>query len=184
MAFHQEARRAARLKHLFREVLVGDRLVRSSVDATLFLEAIRNHESHSSCIETIISSKFGISAIRDAVRVDSSTSFALFHTLPFLQYLSNPGIKALVDGQHLQQLLLAIAHPQTVWKMLLGLFRKHEIPQETLYSFAWLALELVSLPPKTEVDVLDDVRAIVEGESLLKAEAHETRELGYKIKHV
>ena len=176
--------RAGRLRGLFRDVLSGNRQVRDSRNAQLSLEAIRDQEPASGCIEKIMSSKFGLDGIKDAIRVDLSTSFILAHTLAFLRYLSDPGIKALVDGQLLRQVILVVAHPPTLWNSLLRLFHDHQIPEGSLYPFAWLVLELVSLPSNTEVDVLQDVQEIVEEERLLKAQSHETRELGYKIKKV
>ncbi|POR37531.1 NFX1-type zinc finger-containing protein 1, partial [Tolypocladium paradoxum] len=76
------------------------------------------------------------------------------------------------------------ASPPTLWKTLLYHFLAHRIPQEHLYPFAWLAFELVSLPPTAEVDILEDARAIVKEGTLVEAEFHETRELGYRIRHV
>lgn len=106
------------------------------------------------------------------------------HILPFLEYLSDPGIKSLADGELLAQLLVVIASPPTLWKALVRLFNGHQLPSDRVHTFAWLALELASLPQKTEVDVLDEVQAIVEGKSLLKAQDHTARELGYRIEKV
>ncbi|KND87588.1 NFX1-type zinc finger-containing protein 1 [Tolypocladium ophioglossoides CBS 100239] len=185
MASEQEAsKRAARLRTLFRDVLAGTRPVRNPPDAGLFLEGIQNHLPASSCIEKIISSKSGVGAVRDAVRIDLSLPFLVSRTLPFLRYLSDPGIKALVDGQLLNQMLVVIATPPTLWKALLDRFLACQIPQEHLYPFAWLAFELVSLPPTVEIDILEDVRVIVKGGKVVEAEAHETRELGYRIRNV
>ncbi|PNY26752.1 NFX1-type zinc finger-containing protein 1 [Tolypocladium capitatum] len=185
MASEQEAsRRVARLKVVFRDVLAGTRPVRNSSDAGLFLEAIQNHLPASFCIEKIISSNSGVGAVRDAVRVDLSLPFLVSRTLPFLRYLSDPGIKALVDGQLLNQMLVVIATPPTLWKTLLSHFLACQIPQEHLYPFAWLSFELVSLPTTAEVDILEDVRVIVKGGKIVEAEAHETRELGYRIRNV
>ncbi|KAK0737339.1 P-loop containing nucleoside triphosphate hydrolase protein [Apiosordaria backusii] len=176
--------RAARLRTLFRETISGTRQVRTPQSAQLFLEAIRIQEHPSSCIETIIGSTAGLDAMRDSVRADLSLRFLIASTLPFLQYLSNPGIKALADGQLLQQVLLVIAHPPTVWNTLVKFFKSHEIPDNSLSGFAWLALELLLLPPTANVDVIDDVRSISESKALLKSEGHVAREYGYMIQKV
>ncbi|KAK3343440.1 P-loop containing nucleoside triphosphate hydrolase protein [Lasiosphaeria hispida] len=178
--------RASRLHKVFRGVLSGNQQIKSSQTAQLFLEAIRNQQSPTSCIETILSAKLdaGINAVHTSVRLDISPSFLLSHTLPFLRYISDPDLKVLVDGQLLQKLLLAIAQPPTVWNTLLQLFSARQIPDDNVFPFAWLALELVSLPPSLDVDVVHDVQAISEGRSLLMSSNHQVREVGYKIKKV
>ncbi|KAK4175047.1 putative AAA family ATPase [Triangularia setosa] len=176
--------RATRLRTLFRETITGTRPVRTPQSAQLFLEAVRMQEHASACIETIIGSTAGLDSVRDSVRADLSLRFIIASTLPFLQYLSHPGIKALADGQLLQQVLLAIAHPPTVWNSLVKFFKNHDIPDNSLSGFAWLALELLFLPSTANMDVIDDVWAISESKALLKSESHITREYGYMIQKV
>jgi hypothetical protein len=110
----------------------------------------------------------------------------LSHILPFLGYLADPGVKALVDGQLLEQVLLVVANPPTVVNTLIRLFDKRQIPDHSLYPFAWLALELISLPANSgpQVDVANMVKAISDNEQFLKSEDYATRELGYKIQKV
>lgn len=176
--------RAERLRKLFFKVLHGEQPIKTSQNAQLFLEAAALQQPPSACIETIVSKKTGVDAIREAVRVDISPAFILANTLPFLRYLSDPGIKALADGQLLREVLVVIAKPPTVWNAAVQLFRNRKIPENLLAPFAWLAVELVSLPAEVGVDVLDDVQDISERKTLLKSEHHEARELGYRIKKV
>ncbi|KAK3315659.1 P-loop containing nucleoside triphosphate hydrolase protein [Apodospora peruviana] len=180
----EESQRAGRLRGLFRAVLSGERAIKTSKDAELFLEAVRTQQPPSTCVEAIISSQGGLNAVRDSTRANLSAPFVCSHTLPFLRYLSDPAVKTLADGQLLQQLLVAIAHPPTVWISLLGLFKAGQIQEENMFPLAWLALELLLLPSKTGVDVSQDVQAIADGRVLLKSGDHATRELGYRIKNV
>jgi hypothetical protein len=175
--------RAERLRKFFFKVLHGQQPIKTSQNAQLFLEAARQ-QPPSACIETLVSKTTGVDALREAVRVDISPAFIIAHTLPFLQYLSDPGIQALADGQLLREVLVVIAKPPTVWNAAVQLFRNRKIPENLLAPFAWLAVELVSLPAEVGVDVLDDVQDISERKTLLKSEHHEARELGYKIKKV
>jgi hypothetical protein len=165
-------------------MISGKRSVRSPQDAQLFLEAVRAQPSPSQCVELLISSSSGIAALRDAVRAGLSTQFILSHTLPFLRYVADPGVKALVDGQLLEQVLLAVANPPTVLNALINLFSSHQIPDDSLQPFAWLALELISLRPEAQVDVASLVKCVSDGQQFLKSEDHATRELGYKIQEV
>ncbi|KAK4667573.1 hypothetical protein QC763_311530 [Podospora pseudopauciseta] len=184
MASTDNSVRANRLRTLFRETVAGTRPIRTPQSAQLFLEAVRGQENPSACVETIVGSTAGVDSIRDSVRADLSLRFMIASTLPFLQYLSHPGIKVLADGQLLRRVLLAIAQPPTVWNALVKFFKNHEIPDASLCGFAWLALELALLPPTTNANVIDDVRAISESKGLLKSEGHVTREYGYLIQKV
>ncbi|KAK3345693.1 P-loop containing nucleoside triphosphate hydrolase protein [Neurospora tetraspora] len=176
--------RQTRLKTIFKAIVFGERPVNSSHDAQLFLEAIRCQEPPSACVEMIVSHPAGLDAVRNSVRSNLSESFILSHTLPFLEFLSDPGIKSLADGELLAQLLVVIANPPTLWKALVKLFNGHQLPPDRVHPFAWLALELLSLPQNAGVDVLEEVQAIVEDKSLLKAQDHSARELGYRIEKV
>ena len=164
--------------------MAGKRLVRNPQDAQLFLEAVRSQPSPSQCVEILVSSVSGLDAVRDAVRVDLSAPFVASHTLPFLCYLADPGVKALVDGQLLRQVLLGVADPPTVLNALIDHFNSRQIPENVVYPFAWLALELISLPPDVPVDVAKLVACVVESEQVLKCQDHATRELGYKIRKI
>ncbi|KXX80997.1 Helicase required for RNAi-mediated heterochromatin assembly 1 [Madurella mycetomatis] len=182
MASTQDSsRRIARLRSLFKETVSGNRPVRTPQNAQLFLEAIRAQPSPTQCVEILVSSASGLDAVRDAIRADLSSSFALSHTLPFLRYLTDPGVKALVDGQLLERVLLVIANPPTVLKSLVSLFDAHQIPDDGLYAFAWLACELISLPPGNELDVADIVGSVSDSQQFLSSQDHATRELGYKL---
>lgn len=126
----------------------------------------------------------GQDSVAAAVRADRSAQFIVSQILPFLRYLSEPGIKALVDGQLLQQMLLAVANPPTMLNTMVSLFDSRQIPDDGLYPFAWLALELISLPPAAEVNVASLVKAVSEGQQFLQSQDHAARELGYKIQKV
>ncbi|KAK3949502.1 stage V sporulation protein K [Pseudoneurospora amorphoporcata] len=176
--------RQTRLKTVFKAMVFGERQVNSSHDAQLFLEAVRSQEPPSACVEMIVSHPAGLDAIRNSVRSNLSETFIVSHTLPFLEYLSDPGIKSLADGELLSQLLVVIANPPTLWKALVKLFNGHQLPPDRVHTFAWLALELLSLPKNAGVDVLEEVQAIIQDKSLLKSQDHAARELGYRIEKV
>ncbi|CCC05206.1 unnamed protein product [Sordaria macrospora k-hell] len=167
--------RQKRLKYLFRQVINAERRVSSSHEAQLFIEAIQTYEPPSTCVEIIVSSPAGLDALRDAVRVNLSASFFLSHTFPLLRYFSDPGIKALVDGQLLQRVLSSLGKPPTLWKALFKLFHDHQIPDDQLVPFVWLALGLLSLPKDADLNITDDVKTLVEGTRLSQAEDHDIR---------
>ncbi|KAL2257926.1 hypothetical protein VTK26DRAFT_8951 [Humicola hyalothermophila] len=177
-------RRAGRLRKLFQDTISGNRPVRNPQDAQLFLEAVRGQDLASRCVEILVGKPSGLDAVRDAIRSDLSLPFILSHTLPFLRYLADPGVKALVDGRLLEQMLVVVANPPTVLNKLIDLYNARQIPDDGLNAFAWLALELISLDSSVNIDVTDLVRAVTASQQFLQSKDHSTRELGYKIQKV
>lgn len=185
MSTSQDAsRRTARLQKLFRDTVSGNRPVRNPQDAQLFLEAIRGQEPASRCVEILVGNPSGLAAVGDAIRSDLSLQFILSHTLPFLRYLADPGVKALVDGQHLEQVLVVVASPPTALNTLVNLFNNLQIPDDGLFAFGWLALELISVDSRAKVDVANVVKAINGSQQFLQSKDYATRELGYKIQKI
>ncbi|KAJ9156715.1 Stage V sporulation protein K [Pleurostoma richardsiae] len=180
----QSLARAGRLTALFWGVLNGDRPILTSADAQLFIEAVESQQPPAPSVEKIISSKHGVEGIYLCVRVNLSPSFIKAHSLKLLNYLSDPGIKALADGQFLQQLLLSVVTPRMFWDALVVLVRKQELPEEGLATFAWLSLSLLSLTGTQEAGVFEDIQAISLTDAFTKATTPETRMLGYKIQGV
>jgi len=176
--------RNRRLFAFFKAALVGDRPISSSRDARLFVQAICNENVPSTCAEKIISSSHGLESLSTCVRVDLSAPFVTECTLPLLNYFSHPGIKDLDNGLLLQQLLVALASPPTLWKCLIQLHAEGAIPEEGLRPFMWLLSELLQLSPKTEIDVLEDGREVMARLARAQSTDQKTRELGYKIKNL
>jgi hypothetical protein len=67
---------------------------------------------------------------------------------------------------------------------LISLFTSNQLADDSLYPFAWLALELISLRAEAQVDVASLVKCISDGQQFLQSQDHATRELGYKIQKV
>ncbi|EGO56093.1 hypothetical protein NEUTE1DRAFT_146869 [Neurospora tetrasperma FGSC 2508] len=176
--------RERRLKYRFRQLINGEKRVTDSHDAQLFIEAIQTYEPPSTCVEMIVSSPVGLDALRDSVRANLSAAFILSHTFPLLRYFSDPGVKALADGQLLHRILISLGKPLTLWKALIKLFHDHQIPDDQLVPFVWLGLGLLSLPKDADVNITDDVKILVEGTRLSQAEDHDTRDLFYRLKNV
>lgn len=175
--------RASKLAGFFRQILKGTRNITSTHDAKLFFEAARIQDRPSLCIEGIVASKNGIDALHLAVRVDLGTAFIKEHTLPFIGVLADEQLELLADGQILQQALVAMFTPPTVWNTLLGMAKAGDFEGDDLKTFAWLCLELLSLPPSSDLDLAADVDAITQN-NLINSESSEARRLAYKIKHL
>lgn len=176
--------RAGHLIRFLRSILDGDRKVRSANDTKLFYEAVRAQSSPRSCVERLIASEHGLEALQISIRVDLSPAFIKSQTLPFLSYFIDDQLKLLADGQILQQILIAVVQPFTLWKVLVGTALSNDLNEEGLRTLSWLCSELLSLPRSVGVNVLNDVVSLAEGGRFLNAQCPETRRLGYKIEHI
>ena len=185
MASNPDPRRVARLASLLKDTLDGKRSIRNISEAKLLIEAIINQPLPIVCVERIISSPSGLEALRDCTRADISPAFVVSHTFKLLGFLSNPSIKTLADGQFLAQILEVIAKPPTLWKGLVNWFITGGIPDSELKHFAWLVMELLSLPSKIEITgLLEDAQHIMASGRLANSAFHETREIGYRISRI
>ncbi|KAK1966836.1 ATPase [Colletotrichum sublineola] len=179
-----DTQRASRLLKVFRDVTKGGRAITTPADARLFLEAVRTNPSPAACLEIITASNVAKEAVRHSIRIDSSTSFIQKHVIPFIAYLSDPGVKMVYNGDLLRQLLLIVAQPPVLWSNLVRTYRASELDEGELYVFAWLCLELSSLPDDGLDNILDDISAALEQAPLKEAQDHKTRDLTYRIKKV
>ena len=185
MAPNPDPRRVARLAALMKDTLDGKRSIKNISEAKLLIEAIINEPLPVVSVEKIISSPSGLNALRDCTRADISPAFVLSHTFKLLGYLSNPSIKTLADGQFLGQILEVIAKPPTLWNGLVNWFVTGGIPDGELRPFAWLVLELLSLPSKVEITgLLEDAQRIMASGLFANSASHETREIGYRISKI
>ncbi|EFQ25846.1 ATPase [Colletotrichum graminicola] len=179
-----DSQRASRLSKVFRDVTKGGRAITTPADARLFLEAIRTNPSPAACLEIITASDVAKDAVRHSIRIDSSTSFVQKHVIPFVAYLTDPGVKMMYNGDLLRQLLLIIAQPPVLWGNLLRTYRASELTEGELYVFAWLCFELASLADNALDNIVDDISAALEQAPLKGAQDHRTRDLTYRIKKV
>ncbi|KAL9125846.1 MAG: hypothetical protein Q9217_005011 [Psora testacea] len=179
-----DSARSTRLSKYFGLVLQGKRGIRILADAKLFLEAICDQEDHQSCVEKLVASPPALSGLQSGLRFDVSPSFIKQYTAPFITYLSEPAVKQVCNGQFLRQLLLIIVDPPTLWIALLTSYKRGLLAQDSVLAFAWLLLELLSLPGSSEVDVLEDAQGVATDGFLLNSPSHEIRTLGHKIKHI
>lgn len=175
--------RASKLAGLFRHVLKGTRKIQTTNDAKLFFEAARIQDQPSLCIEGVVASKHGIDALHLSARIDLGAAFIKGHTLRFIDVLADEQLKLLADGQILQQALVAMFAPPTLWNVLLRMAKAGELEGDDLKVFAWLCLELLSLPASADLDLTEDVESFTQN-NLISSEFPETRRLAYKIQQL
>ena len=183
MSAPSDAARSTRLTRLLGQILQGKREIKNAADTKLFLEAICDQRDHQICIEKLVASLPGLSNLRSGLKFDVSPSFINQNTASFIRYLSQPAVKQLCNGQYLRQLLLMFVEPPTLWNALIASYKTRLLTQDSVYAFAWLLLELLSLPTSSEVDVLQDAESVATDGFLLESSSYEIRSLGHKIQH-
>jgi hypothetical protein len=179
--------RASKLSNLFNAVLHGKRQIQGTNDASLFLEAAvsqADSTTPTAVIEEIVNSKAGLGGIQAAVRKSFKLDFITTSIAPFLKILQDPQIQFLADGIFLAKILSAILVPRSLWTELVNLHRDGELQDAGLQAFAWLCVEVVSSESAALSGHQEDVKAIMQGPSLLEAESHEVRVFGYRLQKI
>ncbi|KAK1470006.1 ATPase [Colletotrichum melonis] len=176
--------RAPRLLKVFRDVTKGGKAIYTAVEARLFLEAVRTNTSPAACLEIITASEVARNAISNSIRIDSSISFMRTHVIPFIAYLSDPGVKMMYGGQLLHQVLLIIAYPPALWGKLLSAFRESQLTEDELQVFAWLCFELSGLSDSIIDTIVEDITNALDEKPFCETRNHGTRDLVYRIRKV
>ncbi|KAL4882176.1 P-loop containing nucleoside triphosphate hydrolase protein [Aspergillus karnatakaensis] len=178
------ASRADRLSRFFDAVLTGKRPVTTSDNFILLLEAILEKADHAACVERIIASPAARNAIHSGIRFNTDPDFLNKHTSLFLQYLADPPVKALCNGQFLRDILDLVVEPRTVCNAFLQAFQESRLVESAMQSFAWLLTECLAHTSAGEHDVVQDAQVVVSNGALLQAASPETRAYGQKLKQM
>lgn len=179
--------RASKLSNLFNAVLCGKRQIQGTNDASLFLEAAvsqANSTNPTAVIEELLNSKAGLNGIQAAMRKSFKLDFITTSVAPFLKILQDPQIQFLADGIFLAKIMGAILVPRSLWAELVSLHRDNKLQDAALPAFAWLCVEVVSSESAALSGHQEDVKAIMQGPSLLESESHEVRVFGYRIQKI
>jgi hypothetical protein len=175
--------RVTRLSAFFNKVLYGQRTLSTARDGKLFIEAMCVQADPATCAHKLLSSTSGLSALQASVRFDTSVTFLNEDAVLLLRYLQTPSLKAIGSGSVLVQLLLSMVEPPFFWEALTKSFTGGLLNSNGSQAFAWLLLQLVSLPGKASSPYLAVADSSNILDSILKSPDGETRILGQKIKH-
>jgi len=176
--------RVTRLSKLFHKVLYDQRALSTARDGKLFIEALCVQTDPAACAHKLITSPSGLSALQASVRFDTSITFLNENAAPLLRYLQSPSLKAISSGSILAQLLLSMVEPPFFWDALASSFTSGLLNTNASQGFAWLLLQLLSLPGKASSPYFVVARSSVILNSILSSQDGETRILGQKIKHI
>jgi hypothetical protein len=175
--------RLVQLNKLLGSIAFGKSTINNANRAKQFLEALCAQDDRVTCVERLFAKQTSLDALRKALRVDTSLIFLNDSVASFLKYLTDPAIKQVSGGQFLQDLVVIIADPPTLWNALVSSHKNGSLNETAIYGFAWLLWELLSMPPHDNIDVVEIAKTVTNNKSLLKSSSHETRVLGYKIQH-
>ncbi|KAK5000572.1 hypothetical protein LTR66_000591 [Elasticomyces elasticus] len=175
--------RVTKLSAFFNKVLYGQRTLSTARDGKLFIEAMCVQADPATCAHKLLSSPSGLSALQASVRFDTSVTFLNEDAVSLLRYLQTPSLKAIGSGSVLAQLLLSMVEPPFFWKALTKSFTGGLLNSNASQAFAWLLLQLISLPGKASSPYLAVANSSNILDTILKSPDGETRILGQKIKH-
>lgn len=175
--------RVTKLSALFNKVVHDQRKLLTARDGKLFIEAICVQADPATCAHKLLSSPSGLSALQASVRFDTSVTFLNENAVSLLCYLQIPSLKAIGSGSVLAQLLLSMVEPPFFWDALTNSFKEGLLNQSASRAFAWLLLQLISLPGKSSSPYLTVARSSNILKAILKSPDGETRILGTKIEH-
>ena len=136
------------------------------------------------CVHKLNNSKEGLQAIQNVMRMDISPAFMNGSGARVLTYFQPPDLKDLDGGRYLQQIITKIASPPIFWDAFVLAFKGGKLQEPATLCFAWLLLQLVSLPG----DEADLYRPVAQDTTVIDPLANspnnDIRTLAHRIKHI
>ena len=171
-----------RKKRLFDAICKGQETL-SENNALQFLEGFYSEGDVVSCINKVITTDAGLPSLQSAMRAKLSPQFFNSQAALVLTYLQAPDLKIMNEGDLLRKVVMNIVDPPFFWNAYRESFLKHELNDNAQLSFAWLLLQLCTLP----TDIAGRYRTIPEMQTildlLLASPSSAIRTSGQKIKH-
>lgn len=153
----------------------------SSPKAKRFIEALCAEKDLVGCIQNVLSSPHGISALQQSLRVDITISFMRTSLATLLQYLQNPELVAACNGDLLHTILRHMVEPPVFWDHFVAHVQEQSLDSATLQCFAWMLLRLLSIPDLTHGPFIKIASDTTIKDVLDNAESPDTRNLNQKI---
>lgn len=137
--------RAQRLSRLFENIVRGRQSV-TVQNGGLFLQAICAQPDPAASIDRVLASTNGLASIQDAMRTSADIKFFNGTATTFLAYLRTPRLRTIRNGAFLQSVIIAIVEPPIFWTAFSQAFQAGSLQEDGQLAFAWLLLQLVTLP--------------------------------------
>lgn len=145
----RSAVRAARLTKSYTAITSGKINISPHL-GPLFLEAFYSQPNPVACVTNLASSKAGLQALQTAIRYDLSPKSLNSHGAAVLRYLQDDELKTVNNGLFLVDAITKITNPPTFWIEFRKAFLQGQLNEATVHSFAWLLLQLCTLPADDE----------------------------------
>ena len=147
----------------------------------LFLEAICAQEDTAKCVDSLISSKHGLSSIQNAMRFDLSLPFFNGLATTTLEYLLGA---ANLGGGVLDHILIAIVEPPIFWSTFAQGFETGTLAEKAQLVFAKLLDRLIALRDKDSSPYRELASKPSVINKLLESSEHEVREIAHHINYI
>ena len=136
------------------------------------------------CIEKLISSSKGLSALQSALRLDPSLEFLNISATKLLQYIQATELRLVCNGDFLRLVILRLVDPPMFWNAFVNAQKTARLGDDTLQCFSWLLLQLITLPADKAPAYYDVARDPKVQKTLLESSESGVRNNGQKIKHM
>ncbi|PGH11549.1 hypothetical protein AJ79_04807 [Helicocarpus griseus UAMH5409] len=176
--------RGRKLYRIFLDTVAGKRSLDSSQSARLFVEAVCNQRDVATCVSKLISNPSGLTSVQNALRLDVSLDFLKGPATDLLQYFQAPELKSICGGEFLRQIVLTIVEPPIFWDAFVDAFKRGVIQAQSAQSFAWLLLQLLSLPVQKAVEYLGVGQDSTVQQKLFDSPQQNVRLMAQRVKHV
>jgi hypothetical protein len=176
--------RSARLRSFFKKIVAGEESLVHLQHSKLFIQAICDQSERVRCIENLISSPNGLSALQRALHLDISPAAFEIYAIPIIRYLQAPELKIICAGEFLQRIILYIVDPPVFWNAFVSAHKAGRLEAAGMRCFSWLLLQLVSFPTDKASPYRELAKDSTVQSPLLESLIPEVRVIGQRIKHI
>ncbi|KAG1804050.1 P-loop containing nucleoside triphosphate hydrolase protein [Suillus subaureus] len=167
------------LRNVFNDILRG-RVPADARSYAHFLEAICAQQDPAACINKIVESSHGSSAVQAAMRHNTNTQFLNGTATTLLLYL----FQATDLGDVLDHLLIAIVDPPIFWTAFSQAFDQGELSEPAQQAFAVLLHRLLCLTTGNTSSYRDLAKKSSILTRLLDSSQWTVKDIGYRIQHI
>ncbi|KAF1353179.1 hypothetical protein BDV97DRAFT_387680 [Delphinella strobiligena] len=123
--------RSKELQGIFKKVAHGKYMIYNSRSAKRFLEAVIDRSDPVICVQEIIGSFDGLTALQSALEMDVTPTFMNASMVPLLQYLQALSLKSVRDGFYLQRVVECLVILPTFWNALVDGHKRSSINNDS-----------------------------------------------------
>lgn len=176
--------RITRLNTLFHSVNKGERSLKSLREGNRYIEALCQQIDPATCIDHLVHSSAGMSALQSSIQFDLSASFLNGPASDLLSYLQHPALEGLLEGALLRVVLVNISEKRLFWDALVRSYHKDELLLPAQVSFGWLLIHLMCLPEPQCKPFYQLAQEPKIQDSFLKSHELRLRTIGSQIRHI